>query len=114
MSAKQANRREWVAPTKINAVQETCPDCKTSRHIVDDHAQGCRVCSNCGLRVENNYIDRTQEWRSFADDGDSKSDPNRIGGPENAIFGDVGLSTMIGTDPRWCQRVWPTQNVNAC
>jgi len=37
------------------------------------------------------------EWRTFSDSS-SKGDPNRVGGPENELMEDMGLSTIIGGD----------------
>ena len=40
-------------------------------------------------------IDVGTEWRTFSNEK-SGADPSRVGGPENPLFGDGDLSTMIG------------------
>ena len=41
-------------------------------------------------------IDERSEWRTFSDSDKPGGDPNRVGGPVNALLRDGGLSTMIG------------------
>eukprot|EP00761_Pharyngomonas_kirbyi_P012433 gb/GECH01012460.1/.p1 GENE.gb/GECH01012460.1/~~gb/GECH01012460.1/.p1 ORF type:complete len:319 (+),score=91.13 gb/GECH01012460.1/:1-957(+) len=58
-----------------------CPDCE-SPNIVEDHAAGDLVCTNCGRVVGDRVIDIGKEWRSFEGDADK----SRVGGPSNPIF----------------------------
>ncbi|ESP88212.1 transcription initiation factor TFB [Candidatus Halobonum tyrrellensis G22] len=51
------------------------------------------VCSDCGLVVSADRVDRGPEWRSFADDD---TDPRRTGAPLTRSRHDRGLSTEIG------------------
>lgn len=46
--------------------------------------------------AESHLIDERSEWRTFADKDKEGGDPNRVGGPVNALLRDGGLSTMIG------------------
>lgn len=46
--------------------------------------------------AESHLIDERSEWRTFTDKDKEGGDPNRVGGPVNALLRDGGLSTMIG------------------
>ena len=63
-------------------------------------AAGIYVCTGCGLQLGGQIISEDTEWRTFADDGTggNKVDPNRVGGPEDELLADFGLSTMIAGD----------------
>jgi len=41
-----------------------CPECGTAR-IVRDYERGELVCKQCGLVIEDRYIDQGPEWRAF-------------------------------------------------
>ncbi len=41
-----------------------CPECG-SRHLAQDYDRGELVCEECGLVIDNQYIDSGPEWRSF-------------------------------------------------
>ncbi|XP_075481135.1 transcription initiation factor IIB-like [Primulina tabacum] len=71
-----------------------CPDCKRATEVVFDHSAGDTVCSECGLVLEAHSIDETSEWRTFANESGEK-DPVRVGGPNNPLLADGGLSTVI-------------------
>ncbi|SHH14864.1 transcription initiation factor IIB [Halobaculum gomorrense] len=66
-----------------------CPECDGRIRADGDEA----VCSECGLVVAEDRIDRGPEWRSFADDD---RDPRRTGAPLTRSRHDRGLSTEIG------------------
>ncbi|MFC7097492.1 transcription initiation factor IIB [Halobaculum marinum] len=66
-----------------------CPECDGRVRTNDDES----VCSDCGLVVGEDRIDRGPEWRSFADDD---TDPRRTGAPLTRSRHDRGLSTEIG------------------
>ena len=66
-----------------------CPECDGRLHADGDET----VCSNCGLVVDADRIDRGPEWRSFADDD---TNPERTGAPLTRSRHDRGLSTEIG------------------
>jgi transcription initiation factor TFIIB len=55
------------------------------------------VCTDCGLVVDADQIDHGPEWRSFADDEESKA---RTGAPLTRSRHDRGLSTEIGRSTR--------------
>ncbi|CAI9761620.1 unnamed protein product [Fraxinus pennsylvanica] len=71
-----------------------CSECKRPTEVVFDHSAGDTVCSECGLVLEAHSIDETSEWRTFANEA-GDSDPVRVGGPNNPLLGDSGLSTVI-------------------
>jgi len=76
-----------------------CPECKTDAHVIEDSREGRKVCSKCGIIVQNYYLYEQSEWRNFSDkDGSSKSDPNRVGGFFDPMLSDeANLQTFIGT-----------------
>ncbi len=71
----------------------TCPECQGA---VRQRATE-RVCTDCGLVVSEDRIDRGPEWRSFADDD---TNPERTGAPLTRARHDRGLSTEIGRSTR--------------
>ncbi|KAL3533749.1 hypothetical protein ACH5RR_007270 [Cinchona calisaya] len=78
------------------AEDSCCTDCKKNTVVVIDHVAGDTVCSECGLVLEERYIDETPEWRNFAP---CEYDPVRIGAPVNPLLGDAGLATSISERP---------------
>ncbi len=46
-----------------------CPTCKAQNRVIQDYAQGTRVCTSCGFVVEERFIDYSCEWNKFSDDG---------------------------------------------
>lgn len=66
-----------------------CPDCGSAIYTDSDE----RVCKECGLIVETDWLDRGPEWRSFDDD---RTNPKRTGAPLTVARHDWGLSTEIG------------------
>ena len=48
---------------EIEEVSE-CPECKSTR-IVQDYERGELVCRDCGLVIDDSYIDHGPEWRAF-------------------------------------------------
>jgi transcription initiation factor TFIIB len=71
----------------------TCPECQGAVR----QQQTERVCTDCGLVVGEDRIDRGPEWRNFADDD---SNPERTGAPLTRSRHDRGLSTEIGNSTR--------------
>jgi len=70
-----------------------CPECDARLRHTDTEA----VCSECGLVVAEDAIDRGPEWRSFPDDD---RNPERTGAPLTRSRHDRGLSTEIGHSTR--------------
>ena len=43
---------------------DTCPECNSAR-IAQDYERGELVCKQCGLVIEDRYIDHGPEWRAY-------------------------------------------------
>ncbi|MFP9192429.1 transcription initiation factor IIB [Natrialbaceae archaeon A-CW1-1] len=71
---------------------EHCPEC--GGRLVSDSEHAETVCSDCGLVVEEDEIDRGPEWRAF--DSAEKDKKSRVGAPTTNMMHDQGLSTNIG------------------
>jgi transcription initiation factor TFIIB len=70
-----------------------CPECKGNLR-----SEECEtVCSECGLVVAEDAIDRGPEWRSFAEE---ETNRERTGAPLTRSRHDRGLSTEIGRSTR--------------
>ncbi|WP_435159871.1 transcription initiation factor IIB [Halorubrum sp. SY-15] len=86
---EESPRAETTRPT-------SCPEC--DGRLLTDTEHGETVCTECGLVVETDSVDRGPEWRAFdAADRDSKS---RVGAPTTKLMHDKGLSTNIGWQDR--------------
>ncbi len=69
-----------------------CPECG-SRKLSQDYGRGELVCEECGLVIDETYIDQGPDWRSF--DMKEESDKARAGPPMSEMMHDKGLSTNI-------------------
>lgn len=90
------------AKTKSNNKPEiekvtTCPECGGS-NIYQDYDRGELICEDCGLVIDDQYIDQGPEWRAF----DMKQEENRARtGPKiSSLRHDKGLSTEIDSGGR--------------
>lgn len=82
---------ETTQTVESNQDTDTCPECDGRLQV--DQAHGETICSDCGLVVQNDRIDRGPEWREFEDrDSGEKS---RVGAPLTNRQHDQGLSTTI-------------------
>ena len=89
---REAGERTPPERTTAERAESTCPECDGP--VVTDTEHGERVCSDCGLVVDEDSIDRGPEWRAFnSAERDSKS---RVGAPTTKMMHDDGLSTNIG------------------
>ncbi|MHA2407784.1 MAG: transcription initiation factor IIB [Candidatus Ranarchaeia archaeon] len=81
--------------TGITAVDEPtkCPECN-STHLTRAYNRGELVCEECGLVLDENYIDQGPEWRSF--NAEQREKRARTGAPMTYTIHDKGLSTDIG------------------
>ncbi|WP_018256992.1 transcription initiation factor IIB [Halomicrobium katesii] len=77
----------------MSQTAQRCPECDGS---IDASAREA-VCTQCGLVVDEDQLDRGPEWRSFEDDGEQKA---RTGAPLTRSRHDRGLSTEIGRSTR--------------
>jgi transcription initiation factor TFIIB len=89
-SGVSAHEREHE--TEDEREEGTCPEC--GGHLVTDEGHGETVCSECGLVVEEDSVDRGPEWRAF--DSKEKDQKSRVGAPTTKMMHDKGLSTNIG------------------
>ncbi|MBT3582426.1 hypothetical protein HN924_02500 [Candidatus Woesearchaeota archaeon] len=69
-----------------------CPECQ-SINLTLDEKRGEVICKSCGLVVDENEIDISQEWREFGGEGESK---RRAGSPTSFAKHDMGTGTEIG------------------
>ncbi len=70
-----------------------CPECGC--HIfLEDPVRGEKVCARCGLVLEEEMVDLSQEWRAF--DDEQKMRRARTGAPLTATKHDKGLTTELG------------------
>jgi transcription initiation factor TFIIB len=72
-----------------------CPSCG-SLHLSKDYNRAELVCDDCGLVIDEDFIDPGPEWRSFDEPQHLKR--NRVGLPPTYTIHDKGLSTTIGYD----------------
>jgi len=70
-----------------------CKEC-SSRNLYYDQVRGERLCSDCGLLVEENIVDHNPEWRNFGTDSGG-GDKSRVGAPVSVMLADRGLQTSI-------------------
>lgn len=76
---------------KIEEIK-VCPECG-SRHLQMDYERGELICEDCGLVIDDTFIDEGPEWRSF--DSEDAKKKERTGAPMNYAMHDKGLSTEI-------------------
>ncbi|MFP3951000.1 MAG: transcription initiation factor IIB [Candidatus Bathyarchaeia archaeon] len=69
-----------------------CPRCGESE-IINDIDNGEMICAQCGLVIEDDYIDRGPEWRAFTIS--EKEKRTRTGLGINYSLYDKGLSTVF-------------------
>ncbi|MEM2934413.1 MAG: transcription initiation factor IIB [Methanocellales archaeon] len=69
-----------------------CSECG-SRLLIHDYERAELVCSNCGLVIDEAFIDLGREWRAF--DHDQRMRRSRVGAPMTYTIHDKGLSTTI-------------------
>ena len=62
--------------------------------LIEDHKAGDLICPKCGLVVAERVIDFESEWRSFANDTDSK-DMSRVGEVKNGLKSEAETSITI-------------------
>lgn len=69
-----------------------CPECG-STHLVRDYERGELVCQDCGLVIDDSFIDQGPDWRAF--DSEQSEARARTGAPMTYTIHDKGLSTEI-------------------
>lgn len=71
---------------------DKCPECGSSQ-LVRDYERGELICNNCGLVIDDSFIDQGPEWRAF--DSEQSDSRARTGSPMTFTIHDKGLSTDI-------------------
>jgi transcription initiation factor TFIIB len=71
---------------------EKCPEC-TGKNLIHDSDTGETVCSDCGLVLYEQMLDKGPEWRAFTQQ--EKASRSRVGTPTSYSVHDKGLSTTI-------------------
>ena len=95
-----------IAMAKAEAkpkLADKCPECG-STNLIHDYDSGETVCSNCGLVLHEQTLDKGPEWRAFTQE--EKQSRSRVGVPTSYSVHDKGLSTAIGRvdrDAFWTQ-----------
>jgi len=72
---------------------DKCPECG-STNLIHDYDTGETVCSDCGLVIRDQMMDKGPEWRAFTQE--EKESRSRVGIPTSYSVHDKGLSTAIG------------------
>ncbi|MFB0523352.1 MAG: transcription initiation factor IIB family protein [Candidatus Bathyarchaeia archaeon] len=75
--------------------QATCSECG-STNLIRDIIMGESVCSDCGLVVQEDLLDRGAEWKAFTPQEEQSR--ARAGSPIKYSHYDKGLSTVIRVD----------------
>ena len=80
-------------------IEETikCPECGSTR-LSKDYSRAELVCRDCGLVIDQDFIDHGPEWRAF--DSEQREKRARTGAPMTYTIHDKGLSTMISWQNR--------------
>ena len=89
---RRRTERENGSERSDGESRAVCPEC--SGTLTADSEHGETVCTECGLVVEEDEIDRGPEWRAF--DSAEKDKKSRVGAPTTKMMHDKGLSTNIG------------------
>jgi len=69
-----------------------CPECGSSQ-LAQDYDRGELICEECGLVIDDQYIDQGPEWRAF--DMKQEESRARAGPAMTEMMHDRGLSTKI-------------------
>lgn len=72
-----------------------CPECD-SPELRHDYKRAELVCEECGLVVDDEFIDTGPEWRAF--DEEQREKRARTGAPMTMTQHDKGLTSVIGSD----------------
>jgi transcription initiation factor TFIIB len=75
-------------------IEETirCPECG-SKNLSRDYSRGELICNDCGLVIEEDFIDHGPDWRAF--NSEQREKRARVGAPMTYTIHDKGLSTII-------------------
>ncbi len=74
-----------------------CPECESTQ-LAQDYDRGELICEECGLVIDDQYIDQGPEWRAF--DMQQENNKARAGPAMTQMMHDKGLSTKIDNSNR--------------
>jgi transcription initiation factor TFIIB len=92
IQSEKMEKREKVARSQ-QTLRDKCPEC-ASVNLIHDYDTGETVCSDCGLVLYGQMMDKGPEWRAFTQE--EKASRSRVGMPTSYSVHDKGLSTAIG------------------
>tara|TARA_B110000003_G_scaffold271630_1_gene306117 strand:- start:1232 stop:2809 length:1578 start_codon:yes stop_codon:yes gene_type:complete len=101
MTTTTTNHAPSPSTQEVKKFTQICAKCARHTAIVEDHASGDLICTECGLVIESRIIDECSEWRTFGDGDKDRggADPSRTVGATNVMLTGGGLSTTIGKNP---------------
>lgn len=73
-----------MPPTLEQHNIEQCEECG-SDNIIENWREGNEVCRECGLVVQERFLDMGSEWRTYADDLEQGKDKSRVGPGEHPL-----------------------------
>lgn len=87
-SIREKKRVESEEETE-ETTEGVCPECEGDIIFEENES----VCSDCGLVVEDDHMDRGPEWRAF--NHTEQEEKSRVGSPTTQAIHDKGLTTTI-------------------
>jgi transcription initiation factor TFIIB len=72
--------------------EDQCPECEAGELVIEGDGSEL-LCSDCGLVIEEEQIDRGPEWRAF--NHSERESKSRVGAPTTQTMHDKGLTTTI-------------------
>lgn len=93
---KEQQDEEWRENLNVRLI---CADCRVDPpELREDHQSGDLICADCGLVLQQRFIDTSSEWRTFSNDDQGNDDPSRVGDGPNALLNGAQLATNIAFD----------------
>lgn len=94
---------------------------KCGSNVVVDHKHGKIRCTECGLIIEDRFVDPTSEYRFFTENTSPQNDPRRVGNMVNQhldsqidlIEIDQGKREFIRVLSHFCSAIEPGQDVHS-
>ena len=67
MTTTTTNHAPSPSTQEVKKFTQICAKCARHTAIVEDHASGDLICTECGLVIESRIIDECSEWLTFGD-----------------------------------------------
>ncbi|KTG13702.1 transcription initiation factor IIB 2, partial [Haloferax profundi] len=97
MNPKREHFTSTVDEKEVKRKEQTaCPECGGRLATDAEHAE--TTCTECGLVVDEDHIDRGPEWRAYT--ATEEGNRSRVGAPTTKLLHDKGLSSHIGWENR--------------